>query len=67
MPDWIEFRNGQYPRIGEIFVVRDESGAVYPHMFICKRFLDYRYYHDESTKMDMRGFSHWKLIEWQRD
>lgn len=51
---WIELRNGQYPRKGEIILVRGSKGSdgldIYPHLLYAEGQLDWWVYDSNFKK-----------------
>lgn len=74
MNRWIELKDGQHPRKGELIMVRDIE-SIYPHLLIAEGPLDWwvwdgpcqRFYQANKvysgTKLSVRGFTHWTLLE----
>ena len=64
MSEWIKFENGQYPRKGEIIVVKGYGQPeIYPHLLKVVDSLSFYLYADPSTKLSFHNLTHWKLIE----
>jgi len=66
MSKWIEFKDGQYPRTGEIIVVKNNEAkeSIYEYLvFVKKGPTTFVRYHDHSTILSFHGLSHWKLID----
>ena len=64
MSQWIEFKDGQYPRKGEIIVVKGVGEPeIYPYLLRVEGSCDFYRLDDSSTKLAFRGLTHWKLIE----
>ena len=73
---WIELKNGQYPRAGELILVRGhEEFSIYPHVLYAEGNLDWWVYNDSfikfmknnkecsGTKLSFHGITHWMLVE----
>ena len=70
---WIELRNGQYPRNGELIVVRDEKSIYTQILRVTDRFEWYvwdnfacdhfeRTGEYAGTRLSFHGITHWKLL-----
>ena len=62
---WVEIKDGQRPRNGEIIAVKNESmeeDAVYPHLLIVKD-NELRQLQRQSVLLSTHGLTHWQLIE----
>ena len=57
---WIELRNGQYPRNGELIVVRDEKSIYTQILRVTDRFERTGEY--AGTRLSFHGITHWKLL-----
>jgi len=67
MGKWIEFKNGQYPRKGEVIVVKNDSAKnlqIYEYLiYVESGSTGFCRYHDHSTKLSFHGLTHWQLID----
>ncbi len=61
--DWIEFKDGQHPRIGETIVVRGVT-SVYPYLvYVEGARQKLSRLNSSSTKVSSTDITHWKLID----
>ena len=71
---WIELKDGQYPRKGELIMVRDKK-SIYPYLLCAEGNLDWwvwnesaqsffkRHHEFSGTKLSFHGITHWILLE----
>jgi hypothetical protein len=62
MGRWIEFKDNQRPRLGEIIAIKNES-RIYPYLVKVKENGWYGRLEDEGILVDPWAFTHWILIE----
>ena len=73
---WTEFKDGQYPRKGELILVRGQGeNPIYPHVLYAEGQLDWWVYDENfirfmknnhecsGTKLSFHGLTHWMLVE----
>ncbi len=67
MSNWIELKDSQLPRKGELIVVKNDSmpkeKQVYPHLVLVKKSLEWVQYDDDCCIVSIHGITHWKLID----
>ena len=67
MDEWLEFKTGQYPRIGEVIAVKGCAGIYRRLLKVAvdeHNCLQYHWLGDGSTVVCLDyGVTHWKLVD----
>ena len=66
MSEWNEFKNGSYPRVGEVIAIKSDGGKIYRHILEVGKDGSSVYYHmlgDPGHHMVLTGEGWWKLID----
>lgn len=72
MDRWIKFKDGQYPRKGELIMVKSSTG-IYPRLLVVEDSLKWWVYLEEDaerykngdfsgTQLSFHGLTHWTLL-----